>query len=127
MKLKTLLATLAASAVIAFTAPVMQAMADDDPGPAAYEAAMKGKRVALVPLAMGFDLAQGWAAILKREVEAFGGTFETRDPNWSTEAGAQAITEAIDTLQARHGLAFEVLERTFQVQLDAGGGGNEMQ
>ena len=43
-------------------------------------AAMKGKRVALVPLAMGFDLAQGWAAILKREVEGFGGTFETRDP-----------------------------------------------
>jgi ribose transport system substrate-binding protein len=97
MKLKHLLATLAASAVIAFTAPAMQAMADDDPGPAAYEAAMKGKRVALVPLAMGFDLAQGWAAILKREVEAFGGTFETRDPNWSTEAGAQAITELISS------------------------------
>ena len=97
MKLKHLLATLAASAVLAFTAPVMQAMADDDPGPAAYEAAMKGKRVALVPLAMGFDLAQGWAAILKREVEAFGGTFETRDPNWSTEAGAQAITELISS------------------------------
>ncbi|WP_421693086.1 sugar ABC transporter substrate-binding protein [Aestuariivirga sp.] len=97
MKLKTLLATLATSAVLAFTAPVMQAMADDDPGPAAYEAALKGKRVALVPLAMGFDLAQGWSAILKREVEAFGGTFETRDPNWSTEAGAQAITELISS------------------------------
>ena len=97
MKLKRLLATLAASAVLAFTAPAMQAMADDDPGPAAYEAAMKGKRVALVPLAMGFDLAQGWAAILKREVEGFGGTFETRDPNWSTEAGAQAITELISS------------------------------
>ena len=97
MKLKTLLAALAASAVIAFTAPVMQAMADDDPGPAAYEAALKGKRVALVPLALGFDLAQGWAAILKREVEGFGGTFETRDPNWSTEAGAQAITELISS------------------------------
>lgn len=97
MKLKQLLATLAAAAVMAFTAPAMQALADDDPGPAAYEAAMKGKRVALVPLAMGFDLAQGWAAILKREVEGFGGTFETRDPNWSTEAGAQAITELISS------------------------------
>ena len=51
----------------------------------------------LVPLAMGFDLAQGWSAILKREVEAFGGMFETRDPNWSTEAGAQALTEAISS------------------------------
>jgi ribose transport system substrate-binding protein len=44
---------------------------------------------------MGFDLAQGWAHFLKKEVDGFGGTFETRDPNWSIEAGAQAITEAI--------------------------------
>ena len=28
---------------------------------------------------------------------AFGGMFETRDPNWSVEAGAQAITEAISS------------------------------
>jgi ribose transport system substrate-binding protein len=97
MKLRTVLATLAASAVLAFAAHVTQALADDDPGPAAYAAAMKGKRVALVPMAMGFDLAQGWAAILKREVEGFGGVFETRDPNWSVEAGAQAITELISS------------------------------
>ena len=69
--------------------------ADSDPGPAEYAAALNGKRVVMVPLAMGMDLAQGWAAILGREVKAFGGTFETRDPNWSTEAGAQALTEAI--------------------------------
>ncbi len=50
---------------------------------------MKGKRVVLVPMAMGFDLAQGWAAYLKREVEGWGGVFETRDPNWSIEAGAR--------------------------------------
>ena len=31
------------------------------------------------------------------EVEGWGGTFETRDPNWSVEAGAQAITEAISS------------------------------
>ncbi|WP_246697396.1 sugar ABC transporter substrate-binding protein [Rhizobium sp. G21] len=75
-------------------APVKAA---DDPSPAIYAEAMKGKRVMLVPMAMGFDLAQGWAAILKREVDAFGGVFETRDPNWSVEAGAQAITEAISS------------------------------
>ena len=49
----------------------------------------------MVPMAMGFDLAQGWAHFLKKEVDGFGGKFETRDPNWSIEAGAQAITEAI--------------------------------
>ena len=64
------------------------AVADDDPGPGAYKDAMAGKRVILVPMAMGFDLAQGWAAYLKREVEGWGGVFETRDPNWSVEAGA---------------------------------------
>ncbi|HUR43522.1 MAG TPA: sugar ABC transporter substrate-binding protein [Aestuariivirga sp.] len=71
------------------------AIAEDDPGPAAYSQALKGKRVVLVPMAMGFDLAQGWAAYLKREVEGWGGIFETRDPNWSIEAGAQAITDVI--------------------------------
>ncbi len=93
MKLiKTLLAA-AALAAAAFAA--LPASAQEDPAPAAYAEALAGKRVLLVPMAMGFDLAQGWAAILKHEVEAFGGVFETRDPNWSVEAGAQAITEAI--------------------------------
>lgn len=94
MKFAKLILGAAAIAASLLTAPVAMA---DDPGPAAYSAALSGKRVLLVPLAMGFDLAQGWSAILKREVEAFGGTFETRDPNWSTEAGAQALTEAISS------------------------------
>lgn len=91
---KLILGAAAVAASLLTTAPVAMA---EDPGPAAYSAALTGKRVVLVPLAMGFDLAQGWSAILKREVEAFGGTFETRDPNWSTEAGAQALTEAISS------------------------------
>lgn len=66
-----------------------------DPGPIAYKKALSGKRILMVPMAMGFDLAQGWATYLKREVGNFGGIFETRDPNWNVEAGAQAITEAI--------------------------------
>lgn len=93
-KLLSILLTGAALALAVSTAPVKAA---DDPSPAIYAEAMKGKRVMLVPMAMGFDLAQGWAAILKREVDAFGGVFETRDPNWSVEAGAQAITEAISS------------------------------
>ncbi|GAB4347220.1 MAG: sugar ABC transporter substrate-binding protein [Oricola sp.] len=93
MKLIRTLMTAAALAATAFAA--LPAAAQEDPAPAEYAAALKDKRVLLVPMAMGFDLAQGWAAILKHEVEAFGGVFETRDPNWSVEAGAQAITEAI--------------------------------
>src|SRR5882757_7582915 len=68
-----------------------------DPGPAYYEGALKGKHVVLVPMAMGFDLAQGWSAYLKREVTAWGGTYDTRDPNWVTDAGTQALTDLISS------------------------------
>src|SRR6185369_10746293 len=75
------------------------AKADDvgtqDPGATPYADALKGKRVVLIPMAMGFDLAQGWSAYLKREVEGWGGTFETRDPNWKTDDQAQAISDLI--------------------------------
>ena len=94
MKLKKMLAVVGLTTLGALTINAV-ARADDDPGPAAYQQALKGKRVVLVPMAMGFDLAQGWAAYLKREVEGWGGTFDTRDPNWDTNAGAQAITDLI--------------------------------
>ncbi len=93
MKLKKMLAAVALT-MLGALAVNTAAKAQDDPGPAAYEQALKGKRVALVPMAM-FDLAQGWAAYLKREVEGWGGTFDTRDPNWDTAAAAQAITDLI--------------------------------
>ena len=92
---------LAAAAAFSFSAYAGLSVAAEDPGPAAYAQALKGKRIMLVPMAMGFDLAQGWAAYLKKEVDAWGGVFETRDPNWSVDAGAQAITEAIRRTQAR--------------------------
>ncbi|MDB5522382.1 MAG: sugar transporter substrate-binding protein [Rhizobium sp.] len=88
---------LAAAATLSISMFATAPMAQEDPGPAAYAQALKGKRVMLIPMAMGFDLAQGWAHYIKREVETFGGVFETRDPNWSVEAGAQAITEAISS------------------------------
>jgi ribose transport system substrate-binding protein len=99
MKLKAMLAA-AALTVLGTLAAGTAAKADEvatDPGPAYYEQAMKGKRVVLIPMAMGFDLAQGWAAYLKREVEGWGGTFETRDPNWDVNAQAQAITDVISS------------------------------
>ncbi|MBX6322797.1 MAG: sugar ABC transporter substrate-binding protein [Rhodospirillaceae bacterium] len=67
----------------------------DDPARASYYAAFEGKTVAFVPVAMGFDLTEGWAAGLRKDLEPLGIKFEIRDPNWSTEAGAQAITALI--------------------------------
>ena len=96
MKLKKMLAAVALT-MLGALAVNSAAKAQDDPGPAAYQQALKGKRVVMVPMAMGFDLAQGWAAYLKREVEAWGGSFDTRDPNWDNAAGAQAITDLISS------------------------------
>ncbi len=89
---KGMLAGLAGLAMLGLAG---SALAQEDAGPGAYSQALKGKRVVLIPMAMGFDLAQGWTHYIKKEVEGFGGVFETRDPNWSVEAGAQAITELI--------------------------------
>ncbi len=44
---------------------------------------------------MGFDLTEGWAAIMKKQADDLGYSFEIRDPNWSTDAGTRAITAII--------------------------------
>ena len=76
-----------------------QAMAQgkglDEPFRADYKKVLAGKVVAYVPVAMSFDLAQGWLAGLKKELEPLGVKIEVRDPNWSTNAGAQAVTTLI--------------------------------
>lgn len=87
---KTILA-----AAVAAVSTMAYAQGIDDPTRQPYLDAFKGKKVAFVPLAMGFDLTEGWAAAIKKETDRLGMTFEIRDPNWSTDAGAQAITSLI--------------------------------
>ena len=41
---------------------------------------------------MNFDLAEGWYAGSRRSSSRYGVKVIVRDPNWSTNAGAQAIT-----------------------------------
>lgn len=67
----------------------------DDPTRAPYYNSFKGKRVAFLPVAMGIDLTEGWAEGLKEALEPLGVTFDIRDPNFSTDAGAQALTALI--------------------------------
>ena len=86
--------TLLASA-LAIGAGAALAQGIDDPTRGAYYDAFKDKTVAYVPVAMGFDLTEGWAAGLKQALEPLGVKFEIRDPNWSTDAGAQALTSLI--------------------------------
>lgn len=67
----------------------------DDPFRAAYKKDLAGKTVGYIPVAMGFDLAEGWYAGLKKDLEPSGIKVVVRDPNWNTNAGAQAFTSLI--------------------------------
>jgi ribose transport system substrate-binding protein len=95
MKSKLLVSILAGASCL-FAATV-GARADGlvDPSRAGYLETFKGKKVAFVPIAMGFDLAQAWSSQLARQAEDLGYSYVLRDPNWSTEAGAQALTQLI--------------------------------
>lgn len=88
---------LVAAAVVSAAAIGTQAKADpyDDGINQTYYGSMKGKKVAFVPLSMGFDLTQGWAAAMQYQADALGYELIIRDPNWSTDAGAQQITQLI--------------------------------
>jgi ABC-type sugar transport system substrate-binding protein len=83
------------AAAAALAAGTALAQGIDDPTRAPYYSSFEGKTVAYVPVAMGFDLTEGWAAGLREALEPLGMKFEIRDPNWSTDAGAQAITSLI--------------------------------
>jgi ribose transport system substrate-binding protein len=67
----------------------------DEPFRAGYAKALDGKTVGYIPVAMGFDLTQGWLEGLKKGLEPSGVKVVVRDPNWNTNAGAQAFTTLI--------------------------------
>src|ERR1700689_1949382 len=67
----------------------------NEPFQGAFREALTGKTIAFVPVAMNFDLTEGWWAGLKKELKPYGVKFELRDPNWNTNAGAQAVTSLV--------------------------------
>lgn len=69
----------------------------NEPGRDDYVKTMKGKTVAYLPIALSFDLTRGWLEGIKKELEPLGVNIVVRDPNWDTNAGAQALTTLIAT------------------------------
>ncbi|MDX5356391.1 MAG: sugar ABC transporter substrate-binding protein [Rhodobacterales bacterium] len=53
---------------------------------------LKGKKIAYLPISIGFDLAQAWGGVVKQQAEVYGMEFTSQDPNWSTDAMAQGFT-----------------------------------
>jgi ribose transport system substrate-binding protein len=56
---------------------------------------LSGKTIAFVPVTMGVDLTEGWASVIKQQADRLGMKLEIRDPHFSADAGAQAITSLI--------------------------------
>lgn len=54
--------------------------------------ALKGKKIAYLPISIGFDLAQAWGGVVKQQAEVYGMSFTSQDPNWNTDAMAQGFT-----------------------------------
>ena len=83
--------------VFTLTGMAAYARADgiDDPRRSDYFKTFEGKTIAFVPVTMGIDLTEGWAAVMKRQADRLGMKFEIRDPHFSADAGTQAITSLI--------------------------------
>jgi ABC-type sugar transport system substrate-binding protein len=60
-----------------------------------YKQKIAGKTVVFLPIAMGFDLTEGWAAIMKQQARELGFKLVIKDPNWSTDAQLEAMTAII--------------------------------
>lgn len=92
------LTRLAAVALAALTVGATAAKAADDMNDPYREpalSALAGKKIAYLPISIGFDLAQAWGGVVKTEAERYGMTFTSQDPNWNTDAMAQGMTALI--------------------------------
>jgi ABC-type sugar transport system substrate-binding protein len=86
-------AAFAALAIGATTARAADDMNDPYREPAL--SALAGKKIAYLPISIGFDLAQAWGGVVKTEAERYGMSFISQDPNWNTDAMAQGMTALI--------------------------------
>ena len=95
MKFKALKLIIAVVAMLLPLNAQAEKMGIADPARDKYYSALEGKKVAFVPLAMGFDLTEGWYAGMKKALEPLGVEMILRDPNWSADAGSKAISSLI--------------------------------
>ena len=67
----------------------------NDPARDGYYETFKGKKVVFVPVFMGLDLTEGWSKMMAKQAEALGYSYEVRNSNFNTAAGAQTLTSLI--------------------------------
>jgi ribose transport system substrate-binding protein len=67
----------------------------DDGQSVRYYDTFKGKKVVLIVISSGMDIAQALAAGLERQSKDLGYDLSVRDYNWNNDQGAQAISQVI--------------------------------
>ena len=67
----------------------------ENPRSTMFTKTLEGKKVVFLPLSMGFDLTEGWAARMRSQAARMKYSFEIRDPAWSTDAGTKALQALI--------------------------------
>jgi ribose transport system substrate-binding protein len=112
--------TVAAAALAAYAAAAEEY---NDGLSTAYYQKLKGKKVAFVPISMGFDLTQGWYAAMKRQADELGYEIIVRDPNWNIDAGSQALSQLIDEkpdILIFHAIDMQAYNKLIKKAVDAG-------
>ena len=84
----------AALCAVGATQAIAQQSMDDPVREQTYDQ-FKGKRVVFVPVFMGLDLTEGWSKAMKLQSEKLGYSYEVRNSNFNTAAGAQTLTSLI--------------------------------
>lgn len=89
--------------VVGFSLPTTlattSARADADPRTqlrTSFDTAVKGKKVAWVPLTLGNPLVDSWTKAMKQNFDRFGIELIVRDPNFDSSAQLQAVTSVIN-------------------------------
>ena len=95
MRIRQIAAALGFALLLTGLAATARAAGIDDPRRADYFKDLSGKTIAFVPVTMGIDLTEGWASVMKQQADRLGMKFEVRDPHFSADAGAQALTALI--------------------------------
>ena len=90
------LAAAAALCLAVFSGTAAPIAAQDASPSAGFYESLKGKKIGFVPIAMGFNETQAWRTAMERQAAALGYEIIVRDPNWSIEAGIQAINSLIE-------------------------------
>src|ERR1700710_2611982 len=95
MQIRKIASTVAFALSLTGMASYAIAAGIDDPRPNDSFKTFAGKTIAFVPVTMGIDLTEGWASVIRKQADRLGMKVEIRDPHFSADAGAQAITSLI--------------------------------